>query len=387
MKKLLLLYTFIFCSEAATWSQITITSADFPFVAKEHYQLADSSSVPAVSTNANAFWDLGSLQKMGTNYNETYHFEISNDAVFTTATEKGEGQVFFGPLPVKQNIYAEKSASGFTSLGIGYEKQTMGIGQLSGTATDSVTFPTQTYTFSSPFKEYTFPLTLNTQWASNTKAITDVLLTITFVGFNNTPAQLVSYFSADNEVVGYGTCRVPAKGAPGQTYDVLLLKTESYRVDSFYINGSPANPFLLNAMGLNQGDTLRSYLYRFLRADGGLQQMAVISFEDDSYTTVKSAEYSREFDVVSVGKVTLNSGVLVYPNPVTENAFTVHFDSEIKSPKFALTDITGKNIPVSVSFSGAGNYTLQMPASTAKGVYFLKVNHDTKNTCIKLLVK
>lgn len=386
MKKYLLIpFVLAFCLTSSI-AQITLSTANFPFVAKVQYQPADSSTVPAVNTSANSFWDLGSIKKRG-GFETFFYEEITNNAVFPSATEKSQELVLFGPLAFYQNVYAEKSATGYTSLGIGYEQQKEGIGSLSGNNSDTVEVIDQTYVFGNPFMELSFPLTSGTKWVAATKAETDMLFTIALVGYNKTPAKLINYFNSNHDVISHGTCRVPAKGSPGQTLPVLMLKTESTRVDSFFIDGMPANPFLLGALGITQGDTLRTYEYRFFRENAGLQELASIQFEDNSYTTVKSARYSSEFDVLSVGDININQGVLVYPNPVVNNSFTVQLDNTASTSAFTVNDIAGKTIKPTVNRIGDGAYQVQLPNNIAKGVYFLTVTNNTKTTSIKLLVK
>jgi uncharacterized membrane protein YkgB len=367
-------------------AQITLSTANFPFVAKAQYQLSDSSTVPALNTSANSFWDLGSVQKKG-DFENFFYEEISNNSVFPTATEKSKELVTFGPLSYYQNVYAEKNATGYISLGIGYEQQKKGIGFLSGNNSDTVEVIDQTYVFGTPFTELSFPLTTGTKWAAATKAETNMLFTIALVGYNKTPAQLINYFNSNHDVVSHGTCRIPAKGSPGQTLPVLMLKTETVRVDSFYIDGMPANPFLLGSLGITQGDTIRTYEYRFFRENAGMQALARVVYEDDSYTTVKSASYSSEFDVLSVGDLSINQGILVYPNPIANNSFTVQLNSVKRAPLFSITDVTGKAVKPIVNTVDNSNYQIQLPANTAKGVYFLTVTNNTKTTPIKLLVK
>lgn len=141
-------------------------------------------------------------------------------------------------------------------------------------------------------------------------------------------------------------------------------------------------------MGVGQGDTLRTYQYRFLRENSGTQEMAIITFEDDSYTKVKSAEYSAEFDVLSVGDIQINNGILVYPNPVANNTFSVYIQKPFEStPVFTLTDMAGKTMPLQVQQSANGQYTIGVADKTATGIYFLQVKADTKTTTIKLILK
>ncbi len=379
---LLLLITVSTISKA----QITISAGNFPFVAKVQYQLADSATIPSLNTSVNSFWDLGSTQKRG-GFETRYYQEISSNPIFPTANEKNKEVVIFGPLSFYQNVYAEKSTAGYVSLGIGYEQQKVGLGFLSGNNNDTVEIIDQTYVFDVPFTELSFPLTMGTNWVAATKAATKMRFTIALVGYNKTPAQLISYFHSSHNVISHGTCRIPAKGSTSKTLPVLMLKTETIRVDSFYIDGMPANIFLLASLGITQGDTIHSYEYHFFRENGGMQRLATIKFEDNSYTTVKSASYSSEFDVLSVGDLSIQQGVLVYPNPVVNNSFTVQLNSATSPPVFTVSDVSGKVLKTTVNTTGNGIYTVQLPANTAKSVYFLNVNSNTKTTLIKLLVK
>lgn len=384
MKKHLLLSFIAVASITFAFAQPTITVANFPFVEKVRYQPADSSTVPGFDTTANSFWDLGSIQKKGA-IEIDYYTQISNHPVFTTANEVSDVAASFGPLTFRQNVYAEKSASGYISQGIGYEQQKKGIGFLSGNNNDTIEVIQQTFPFVLPYTEVSFPLTTNTKWVTATRAETDMLFTIALVGYNKTPAKLVNYFTANHEVISHGTCRVPAKGSPGQTFDALLVKSELLRVDSFYIDGQQPNPFLLAAIDIDQADTTITYQYSIYRENGGLQKLAEIDFEDNSYTTIDNARYSAEFDVVSVGELSISNNLVVYPNPVTQNAFTVY--TTAKNPKFTVTDMAGKAIAIETEVLGTNNYKIKLPQQLSKGIYFLQSADNTKNATIKLLVK
>lgn len=387
MKKALLFPFLTLVFSITLWAQPNITANNFPFIERALYQLVDSSSVAGFGVNINTFWDFGSVQKL--NFQRATHYsQVSNHPVFTTATEKTAAITRFGPLPVMQNIYRLKNSTGYYSLGIGYEKQKIGIGFLSGTNTDTITFPDQTHVFNSQYKELEFPLTINTQWTAASMARTDFTLDLALLGFNNTPCYFLNFFNTTNHAISYGTCQVPAKGSQSPIQNVLLVKTHQMRIDSFYINNNPANPFLLVSLGISQGDTLHTYQYRFLRENSGAQEMAIITFEDSSYTTVKSAEYSAEFDVVSVGDIQINKGILVYPNPVANNTFNLYTEKPFENtPVFTLTDMAGKTIPVNVQQTAEGQYTVGVNDETAKGIYFLHVASNTKTTTIKLLFK
>lgn len=367
---------------AAVSGQISITSATFPFVDRVIYQSADSSTIPFISTIPGSFWDFSNAQKFGGKRGILYQQE-SNHPVFTTATESSEEWVLFGPLPFRQKKYYRKDASGYKALGFSYERQASGLGFITGMDDDSVTFISQNYVFSQPYTEVMFPLTHNTQWTSIAKGRTDFTLDITFLGFNNTPCNLVNYFISSHEAIGYGTSRVPAKGQPGKVFDAVLVKSEVIRIDSFYIDGSPANPFLLAGLNVNQGDTLRTYQYRVFRDSAGMQLLAVIDFEDANYTTVRSAEYSAEFDVLSVLDIAVKEGVLVYPNPVVDNVFTVKVE---ENAVLLVTDAMGRKADCLVNEHN-GLYTVSMQGDVASGIYYLQVHTDTKTVAIKLLVK
>lgn len=385
MKKIYLLFAFALGTATLTTAQISLTPSNFPSIPSATYQYADSGTVPALNTATGSLWDLGSVQKRGGRRQVTYT-PISNHPVFAAANERSEEWAYFGPLPVRQQIYLQKTNSGIDALGIGYEKQTISLSFITGQTTDSVTFPAQTHPFALPYTQISFPLQHTKTWIAQAKAHTEFTMNIALLGFNNTPCYFDNYFDASHEVISHGTCRVPSKGQPGTTYDALLLKSETLRVDSFYISGLPADPFLLAAMGINQGDSLRTYQYRIFRENAGMQQLAIIEFEDDTYTTVKRAEYSAEFDMVSIGDIVINNGLMVYPNPANGNTIYIQVPDGFGDVKFILTDVNGRTIPVQAQTTGAG-YTLTANNPLAAGVYQLMAQGTTNTATIKLIVK
>jgi hypothetical protein len=386
MKKLFTIFVLLSLTINVLRAQITITQSNFPYVERAIYQNADSATVPGFSTINTSLWDLGSIQKLGDVRGVTYT-QINNHAVFATATEVSQAWQLFGPLPIAQQIFRQKTASGYSSLGIGYQEQKIGLGFLSGNNPDTITFPTQTYSFSAPYQEFKFPLTEGTQWSAATFSHTDFFLDLFLFGYNHSPCALNNYFAAQHEAIAYGTCRVPAKGAPGNTFPVLLLKSALTRVDSFYIDNAPADPFLLGALGVTQGDTIRTYQYRILRENGGTQELAIIEFEDDSYSTVKKAEYSAEFDALSVGNITIEKAVTVYPNPSNGSRFTVTLPQDMQGATFIITDAGGKQTQATVYQQSSTQYALTPAQQLAAGIYLLQIQTNTKTAIIKLIVK
>lgn len=387
MNKALLFFVALFTGVASLWAQPTITNANFPFIDRAIYQPIDTSvSFSKLDTAAASIWEMSSVSPLGVP-RIVYYSTVNNHPVFSAATEKAEATVYFGPLPVQQYIYRQKSSAGYHSLGIGYETQKIGLGFLSGTNTDSVTFFAQNYSFANPYTELSFPLTLNTQWVAAAKARTEFFLTLSFVGFNNAPCYFINYFNAKHKAISYGQCKVPAKGGASPLQNILMLKSETTRVDSFYITNAPANPFLLAGLGVNQGDTLRTYQYRFLREGSGAQELAVFYFADSTYSYITAAEYSAEFDVASVGNYTLGQGYFAFPNPTTNGSFNVHLEKPfIAEPVFTLYNTAGQNIPVQAQQVSPNQYTINT-TNTPTGVYFLYINGYTKTAPIKLVIK
>lgn len=97
--------------------------------------------------------------------------------------------------------------------------------------------------------------------------LTETVFTLTLgaYGYNNAPCLQKQYMITNDLVSGNGTIKVPSTNTPNDAFEAVQLKRHIMLVDSFFVQGQPADPALLAAFGLMQGQTFHSYDYYFYR--------------------------------------------------------------------------------------------------------------------------
>ena len=90
-----------------------------------------------------------------------------------------------------------------------------------------------------------------------------------------------------------------------------------------------------------------------------------------------------EGNLLSVGDFDDKSNFVVYPNP-SKNIFNVQW-SNASSMEYQIYDITGKVISANKNTDSSVNEVEIDLSSHSKGVYFLKIKLDNKESNVKLL--
>lgn len=370
-------------------AQVTISFQDFPFVQETIYQPADTNGImQLLHVGKGGHFDFANLKSKGGLQVVKYE-NGAQHPFFIASTERSLQKVPFGPLWVNRLTYYGKNASGYIAEGIEYERQKYGLGFISGDNTDSITFPEQRAKFPFVYREIQLPLAWKTNWAMKTpnKIRTDFVLDISSASYTNTPCYIVHAYTKKDTVISYGTCDIPAKQGTGSvTYSTLVLRSEIIRVDSFYINNQPANNFLLGALGLNQSDTVRTYMYRFIRPGGGMYSLANIYFTDGTYTKVLGAEYSTQLLRLGTENISAESAE-IYPNPYNQGPFTVKLQGHDETVVFLLYDVTGKQVLLKAEKMDANTYQLTPANKMSGGIYTLQLATKTKTTFARLVVQ
>ncbi len=166
------------------------------------------------------------------------------------------------------------------------------------------------------------------------------------------------------------------------TGDIVLLKWQtseeidfshfevqrSYDGKEFYTVGS--------VKGKGDVDLLTDYQY--------FDQSAALGLV---YYRLKSIDFDASFEYSSILPVFLtevNRQVIVYPNPVRNNALTLSVDHTVSDKAvFALLNETG-DVIFTDHLTGRST-AIELPANLSMGVYFLKVSDGDRESIVKML--
>ncbi|MBW7952906.1 MAG: T9SS type A sorting domain-containing protein, partial [Chitinophagaceae bacterium] len=116
-----------------------------------------------------------------------------------------------------------------------------------------------------------------------------------------------------------------------------------------------------------------------------LNATAIIKSENEAVYNASDLASSnlayRDAKNTPVTNVVRNNGIAIYPNPVVNKTFAIQFD---KMPAgnytIEISDINGKKvIAKTLNINGVQNEKINMPKSSATGLYFIKVVNSNGN--------
>lgn len=372
----------------AAQAQITITQSNFPATTAtvERGQAVSISGVAVPATGANQTWNYGGLAVTGSVQQSSYITPPAN-AAFAGATRAYTYSVAFGPSNVNGTAYQALNANGLQDLGFAIQLQRFGLGSFTGNPSDSLIVPTQQQVYSNVYR-VKFPLTAGSVQRNNYRTVSRGILTVSLLGYNRAPVQLVQRVTQSDSVAGWGTLRVPVASGSGATapIPVLMRRTRVRQVDSVYVNGQPASAFLLLAFGLQQGQVTEAYYDRFLR-ENSAQVLLHLSYTDRTFSALEAGTVSREANLVTSARGPLAvqaGGVLAYPNPAAGGALTVALGNGQQLPvQLTVRELSGRRVRTAPATTGQPSEVLRgLPA----GLYVLDVQEQRSGTRASLKV-
>jgi len=356
---------------AAAQTPITLTQSNFPALPTtvELYNTANSTGVVAPTTGANQTWDYRNLMATG-QFTKTYNAPSATPD-FAGTTRAYDYTQALGPFTVRGTSAQALTPSGLTYLGYTIPTQRFGLGTVTGFPTDSLVVLKQTVPVGVQLVK--FPTTVGTINKYFSRTGTTGQLTVALVGLSKTPLRLVQRVTNTDSVAGYGTLRVPTATGASAATPVLLMRTRTIEVDSFYLAGQPAPDILLAALGVQQGAAIRSYYDNFYRA-GSSQVMAGFSYTSATYQTLQTAVYSREAALLGTraSLAAAVGGLSAYPNPVAQGPLVVAAgNGSHAAVALTVRDVLGRQL-------AAGTGTLGQPTSLLTGLpqgnYLLEIS-------------
>ncbi|MFM2386600.1 MAG: hypothetical protein RL660_1357 [Bacteroidota bacterium] len=364
-----------------TSAQVTINASDVPVppATINIMQYLPPSNLPSGS---NQNWNVSSNTQMGPTtlqYSpETVPYWLSLGADVYRATTKKIATSFI------YDIFTEfdKASTSFNEIGFNVPAQDYSLGSFTGNNNDSIFFPEQDIVYSTPKTLLSFPMTSTSNYSSSGRRVVSFTLNAPALGLNYTPCTHVLNEIRKDSVMGWGTMRVYMNGgATSQAYDVLMCRTTSYSLDSFYLAGSPAPAALLTAFGVTQGQKVNAansinfyrkghftYLYRQFYGDDNTFSNMV-----DAYSHLDDLNFATGMSQHDMVKLS----TIVYPMPAS--SADVHIQiiganaadyqtCTILSNTGALlyegsTTVRGNDIVLPTSTFAAGNYFVTLKST------------------------
>jgi type IX secretion system substrate protein len=382
---LLTLGFFLICEQS--FAQITLNMSGYP----TSFSGADSikatignTGIPSLIPDINTMWDFSGVTYSGSNY-LTQFTGVPTPETFGTPLSMGSGITSY------QSINFNKiSSTGYTVDADSISYQYISLTPLTAGAYDSLIFPNQINYYSSPETVIPFPATMGTAWSNNISYADNFFLTVGTPSLSHAAGQFKYTFTETDTVVGWGQMRVKnIDGTHSGYMEVLQVKRILNRVDSFFLNGSPASSILLTLLGVTQGQSHSYFQYRFYRANEVTPLVSVI-YSSNSFTTPDSAyiHTQRLASTASVGSINMSDKFRIYPNPVNENTVSIDVpDIQDANWSYDLINISGQNVasemlPLNAHQTHA---TIVFPWKLVSGIYYLCLKNNNLMVSMKRL--
>ena len=386
MQKIYFLFLLLTIS-GSTFSQtpFTITENNFPVFEQQEF-IGPLSTVPPLSPAANGNWDFSTYTST-----ETYNnpFVAETDPFYTD-----EGiDVYVLDFKSLTNalgyyVYSEFdfNENGVYDRGIYVSQQEYPLTDFTGNPNDKITFPLQTYVYENGRKVMQFPATYQSSWSSSSRRTVNLTLSVAALGLNNVPFQQAYTMFRRDTVICWGKMRIHENGVPTVPYDVLMVRSAQFAIDSFYsANGTPAPAALTAAFGITQGQqtgvTNRYTMYR----EGNSTPLAIFNYGSNNYTPPANVYFdTQNLNTTGISQPGQASFVtLLFPNPATTGNLTLQIIGEAPSvDAYTVLDMEGKVVQKDEARLDNGVLQIQLNDRLVNGTYTLQVSGIKKQTLI-----
>lgn len=294
MKHLLIILC-LFCFTFQSNAQPTLKNSNYPVPAGYlDVDYVKSGLIEEPQGGANQVWDYSDIS--AGNRRETQYHDATNDQDFNNAHIYWRRNSAFQDFSFPYDAYEQVDETGHYQVGVRIIDTSYPITAITGGANDVLRFPPTIRLQEGQNFYLKFPMTYQSKWESNFVNYTDFELTVEAFGLNQVPGYNKSIITGTREVVGYGDIIIPMEdGTPSPPIEVLLIKSFTTAVDSFFLGGQPAPPALLAAFGLTQGSVSNSEeepYYSFYSPDFDNAVMA-LDFQDEFYLYRPSAAHPK----------------------------------------------------------------------------------------------
>lgn len=302
-------------------AQITLNREDYPLQPNDtvYTRILAPFSVAIPEEGENLVWDYTNMefaQQVGNIENAGSHPNFPNANIVEMVN-----LTFVGSVGQETHFIEELDEEGHKVVGREVFPAQSDLVFLTASFTDSLNFLGRIDEYKEPLYIVKFPLNYQDTFFSNFTIITPFELTLPFIGFNQAYSEQVAHLSYEYEVSGWGDLILPNPllGGGKQSFETLLLKRTSTRVDSFYIDSLPADPTLLALLGLGQGQTTKRTNYTFWVKD--LNRSALSITVSDATGDVVGASMSRDvnnFITTSTRNLEELLTLSLFPNPANQ---------------------------------------------------------------------
>jgi hypothetical protein len=357
-------------SAAYAQSPITITAAQYPATATsvDRLQPAALVGVAAPTKGANQVWDYRSLAPQAgmSALNFTYA-SAGTTPPFAGSNRSYALPLALGPFTVNSTAYEGFDAVGFTQLGTSVPAQSFPLTATTGFPGDVLSVPAQNITTN--LLRLPLPLTNTTRVVRDSRAVSNSLLTVGLLGLSQAPFRYVQRITTVDSVAGWGTLRIPVAGstAGSAPIQVLLVQRRVVQQDSFYLNGQPASPVLLGALGQTQGNKVYGFQHTFYRQNAA-QYVLGLSYASSAFSTPVSVTYSAEAAIslaATVAREVAVGGLTAWPNPAARGqalSFALATVAPAQPLRLTVRDALGHVVAIAVAANGSPASLPALPA-------------------------
>lgn len=368
-----------------TNAQIILTSASYPasVIGTDTLKVATTTSaLPSFAAMANGIWDLSIITDSVPLYyayrvpSATYQFADSNFYNFASYTYQG-------------NVQSSIVSSGILEYATNVHQAGYSLTAVTSGPTDSLIVSAQSVVYSSPRTKIVFPATNLTTWSSVYHFDFNFDISVALASLNHAPGKVRTYTSETDSVIGWGKMRVKNLiGGVSNWYNVLQVKTVIITVDSFSLQGSFSNPLLstiLGALGLTQGQITKTYEQNYYRPME-VTPFVNVQFTDSTYATPKKVTtHTQRLVDVSVSEADNEQAINIYPNPVKSSKVTISLPTATGSWSYELVNMNGQILADGNITATGTQPTITMPAAIAPGIYYVRMNNNGKQYCVKAI--
>lgn len=377
MKKLIYFLPLIFALNAV--SQVVMDQNTF--VRPESYTLTwqthSSPSVVIPSQGDAQTWDYSAITHNST-FSEEF-IEVTNPYFEGSLNCIDQATVDFEGLALTGIFYYTVNSEGYFQTGITANEFKENIGDAIpppyGSETDSIIFEETDILFGNPWQLAAFPSGYQDEWADTINWKADFYLKLALMGPDPVPGYYKQTAGIMSEIVGQGTISLPNDGGTSE-FQALLIKTEEFRIDSFYINDEPADPSLLSMIGMTQGQDTRYYSYDFFIPQ--MKSYSLRLFTNSTYSSVIYSRFNPDFEEIYLGIENQTSAFNIYPNPVSN---ILYLETEQNNSNLEVFDINGK-----ILYEGSSTNNSIDVSKFDSGIYFLRLKDNTQ-TSVKSFIK
>lgn len=306
--------------------QITIERSDFTLgEGREVSWNLDYSNAFIPEEGEGMVWDFSDLA-LGIGFFFDY-VAASSDELPTANLKTGITREILGGLATRPGEeYYLVDDTGRGPVGGIYEPTALPLALLTGGATDTLKVLRTVEDFMQSKATIQFPLNYGDTWAYDISTSSDFLISVAAFGVQNAPSGQITRDSAVLSVAGYGTLILPNPSGVGSvSVEALMVKRERRLEFTYTLGGQPAPQVMLDALGLQQGES-QSFTRYFFYTQGLGRSAANIRVNEDGQIDLFTIPDDLKNIVSSTSEVAAELiAAKVFPNP-SSGSFQLAFD-------------------------------------------------------------